>query len=894
MATRLRTLWARLRDWFRPDPPDREFNEELATHLALSEADKVARGMSTDQARRAARVELGGVSQLREATRAARGLPWLDAGWLDIRLGARMLMKHRGLTLTGGLAMTVVISIAAGAFSFLDTLLGSRLPLEEGDRVVALMTWDTEVGRRRNPSRRDFDRWRDTLGSVVDVGAFRAVERSVDAGDGPQRMTVAEITASAFALTRVAPLLGRPLLEEDERPGASPVVVVGHDVWRSRFSSDPAVVGRQVALDGMPHTVIGVMPPGYAFPVSHQLWAPLRARGSDVAADDSTVFAFGRLAAGVTQDAAQAELATLGLLPPVVPAELRRRWQTRVVPYTLGLVTTGESDERLLAGFVLLIVTLLLVPPCANIAILIYARTVTRQEEFAARHALGASRGRIVAQLFTEVLVLACGASAVALVIIRLAGEYLSRIIIIGTGVPFWMDFGVVSFRTVVFAGALAVLAAALSGLLPAWRATGRLAHAGLRAMASRTSLQLGATWTMLIVAQVALSIAVLPTAVELAWGTLRPGVLGPGFDADEFVAARLLMDPAPTLDGGASAPARFAALQTELRRRLDADSAVSGVAISASVPGQEPWAEIEIDGVAGLLAPGDGPFDDSTIGVDVNRVDDAFFDLFDLPVLAGQAFGPDDFVTGRNVVVINRTFARQISGDDVPVGHRLRYLRTPAGPVPGPAPWHEIVGVVDDLPANTFRRRVYHPMVPGEVNPVTLSIGVAPAQSAALGTRLFQMAPAVDASLRVGDFGRLDEVFRAWRRGNEIPAYLLVVVAMSVLALSAAGMHALMAFTVASRRREIGIRAALGAQPARLLAGVFRRALFQIGAGAAVGVLMASLLSSALPIEEMGGWSVPGVVPAAAVLMVIIGVLAALGPARRGLRLEPTEALRD
>ncbi len=183
--------------------------------------------------------------------------------------------------------------------------------------------------------------------------------------------------------------------------------------------------------------------------------------------------------------------------------------------------------------------------------------------------------------------------------------------------------------------------------------------------------------------------------------------------------------------------------------------------------------------------------------------------------------------------------------------------------------------------------------MAPGQIHPVSLALRVGPT-AASVASRLREITTALDPTLLVDEVRPLDEVYRQSRAGNNIPVYLLAVVTLSVLLLSAAGMYALMSFTVARRRREIGIRSALGAQPRRLLAGVFKRALGQVAAGAVGGVLAALLLGYYLPIEEMGGWNVPGVVPAAAALMVVVGLLSAVGPARRGLRIEPTEALRE
>ena len=895
----VRRLWGTLRR----NPSDRDLDRELRLHLELAEEDLLGRGHSATDAKRLARVRFGGSVQAMEALRDQRGVPWLDTFWLDVKLGVRMLRKSWGLTLVGGLAMTVVIGIAAGTFNFLQTTFASSVPLDEGDRVVALMAWDSTANRRQNPALRDFDRWRDELRLVENVSGFRTVERRLATSDAPsdEFVFIAEMTATGFELARVPPLLGRPIVADDERDGATPVVVIGHDVWHSRFSGDRSVVGQTFRLGGIVHIVVGVMPEGFAFPVNHHLWTPLPARVSNDTPsrqDESEVFVFARLAPSVTLEGAQAELTTVGLLPSAAGPETRERLHPRVVPYTLGLTSSGDGEEPWVRGLILLLVTLLLIPPCANIAILIYARTVTRQEEFAARYALGASRARIVGQLFVETLVLAAGAAGVALVLVRLFFRYVP---FLGPDDPFWMDYGDVSFTTVLFAAGLAVVAALIAGVAPALRATGRLMQSGLRALGGRTGMQLGSTWTALVVAQIAFSVAVLPSTVEFAWGTLRPGILGPGFPAEEFLTARLTT----TRETSPGVASRFSDHQAELVRRLEAEPGVSAVTVSAAVPGWEPFAFIELDGIAPrhaisedrrLAVGGTEQLSGLVETVQFLEVDDVFFEVFDVPLLTGRGFGPEDFGSESTAVLVNREFVRQLVGDRNPLGLRVRYVTRVAGENLVPeesAEWYEIVGVVADLPANTGRRKMYHPAPPGQTHPVRLALHVGPA-AAGLPGRLRDIAAALDPTLRVDQLRALDDIYREIQTGNNLGTLLIATVMLSVLLLSAAGQYALMSFTVAHRRREIGIRAALGAQPRRLLAGIFRRALGQVATGAVVGILAALLLGVYVPVEEMGGWELPGILPGAAALMFVIGLLAAAGPARRGLRVDPTEALRE
>ena len=443
--------------------------------------------------------------------------------------------------------------------------------------------------------------------------------------------------------------MGRWIAEADEHVAAAPVVVIGYDVWQSRFASDPAVIGQTVRLGEILHTVVGVMPEGFAFPVNHRYWIPLRSdpSGSLKPAPEGAVFA--RLAPGVSLDGAQAELTTIGLLPPATGPASGDARRPRVVPYTFAFTDDVERGELAWQQrIILLLVTLLLVPPCLNIAILIYARTVTRQEEFAARFALGASRGRIVVQLCVEVLVLSSAAGAVALALTRpiltQIGEIIRRFPELGGSLPFWVDFDF-SWRAALFVAGLTVLAALIAGLVPALQATGRVLPTALRSLGSRTGIPLGATWTALIVAQVGLALAGLPSTIELAWGHLRPAVLGPGFAAREFLTARLAVDSQSVPAAEADLPAfasRVRSLQAEVVRQIEAEPGVSAVTFAAALPGAEPLTFVEMDeGAAGGQRV--------RRYVRANQVDRAFFAVFDVPALAGRTFDGRDFGAAGN-----------------------------------------------------------------------------------------------------------------------------------------------------------------------------------------------------------------------------------------------------
>jgi predicted permease len=833
--------------------------------------------------------------------------------------------------------MTLAIGIAAVVFAAFDLLMGSPLPLDEGDRVVAIQVWDRQAGRRRDTTWQDLERWRAGLQSVVDVGAFQAVRRNVITPDGSVELAaVAEISAAGFRVARLPPLLGRPIADADAAPGAALVVVIGHDVWQRRFAGARDVIGRQLRLGNDVHAVVGVMPDGLQFPFNFSYWVPLRLGADETLRSTGPEgVVFGRLAPGATIERAHAEVAALGTLPPALRSAPREGGSidppigsstaappspeatgARVVPYTFAFTGDFEPGELgLLWSLSSLVLVAMLLPPCANIAILNYARTVTRQQEFAARHALGGSRARIVWQLFIEALVLTAAAAGVALLVLRIVSVVMAgRLQQIPGGPPFWMTLDV-SYRTLLFVAGLAVAAAAVSGLVPALQATARLTRLGAGALAGRTSLRLGATWTTLVIAQVAFSVGVVPLAAELAWGTLRTGVVGPGFAAEEFATARVALGggrfvlDAPDADNDAprqvtSEPedaqreraVRFGNRERELARRVLADPGILGAATALRPPGEEPWVFVDIEGR------------DEPTEVDVlngqppgflarfNQVDTAFFDIYQVPGLAGRRFTEGDAAAAADAVIVNRNFAETIAAGGNALGRRFRYVRATGGEWrhgPEADRWYEVVGVVGNLPVTTEARVAYHPVAPGQIHPAHLQLRLR-GGPVGLAERLRDVAASIDPELQVDQVRTLAEIYREHRFGDNLGAIAIGAVTGSVLLLSAAGLYALMAFTVAQRRREIGIRSALGAQPGHLVAALFKRAFLQIGAGSAVGMLTAYLVGRYVPIEQIGGLPIPGILPGAAAVMLLVGAFAALGPARRGLRIDPTEALRS
>jgi hypothetical protein len=361
---------------------------------------------------------------------------------LDLKLGLRMLVKYPMLTVIGGVAITVAAAIGVGASEFARDLLTPELPLDEGDRVVQLFQVDQESSSALPPSLFDFAAWRESLESIEDLGAYQTQEQGLVSERGEAgTLQLARVTSSTFQATRVPAARGRFITEEDERAGAPPVVVLGHQAWTTLLGSDPGVVGRTVQLGGSPTTVIGVMPEGFGFPMNQNAWIPLGLAGADLEpATSPRVRVFGRLAPGVSLESARAELEARGLAAAAAYPATHGQLRPQVGRFHRFMAANDELPWMALSGAQLLL-ALLLVVACANVATLVFARTVTREGEIAVRTSLGATRRRIVVQLFTEAFVLVSGSVLLALAIVRTTLGGLSDLFMTvqQEPTPFWL-----------------------------------------------------------------------------------------------------------------------------------------------------------------------------------------------------------------------------------------------------------------------------------------------------------------------------------------------------------------------------------------------------------------------------------------------------------------------
>ncbi|HEX7048811.1 MAG TPA: ABC transporter permease [Longimicrobiales bacterium] len=885
---RLRSLWRGVR---RRAQVEAEMREEFRHHIELRTEDLLRTGLSPAEARRRARIEFGSMATHRDAARAARGLRAFDQlrfSWLDVKLGLRMLVKHPGLTIVGCIALAIGIPVALAPLQLVHAI-NAPLPFDEGERIVGIEYW-SGVDEVR-PKLHDFERWRRELTSFEQLAAARPRSMNL-VGEGGRVQVVrgAEMTASAFAVPRVKPLLGRVLLEADEARGATPVVVIGHALWRTYFGGDPGVVGRTLQLGRTRRTIVGVMPPGFLFPYRAEFWVPLQARAIDYEfGEGPSLWVFGRLRDGVSKKRAQAELTAVGRRIAADHPDERARLRTDLLPYAYAVTGLRANFQRAYPAY--LMTLLLLGVACGNVGTLMLARAAARSTEIAVRNALGAGRGRIVMQFFIESLVLACLAAGVGLVLAELVArrfEFFTR------SMPFWFDLGVGPFAVAV-AGGLAVFSAVIAGLVPALRLTGKKVHHTLHhSGVGVAGLRFGAVATVLIIAETGLAVGCLSGVGMMGPGAFRAPSIGEGIAAAEYLTARLELPVDLPTRGAADSvaagfSARFAEIQQELSRRLAAEPAVRAVAFASALPGMDhDRVRVEVEGVD---APADAPG-----GHTVRRahVGPGFFSALEQPVLMGRGFDSRDLEASARPVIVNRSFVDQVLRGGSPIGRHIRCVHPPDEE---PAPWHEIVGVVNDLGMNIVNPArgagVYHLSAPGESRPVYLLVRLA-GDPMAFVPRLRSILTRIDPAMQLDDPARLDEVFSDLRLEARFGSIVFMLVAAIAILLSAAGLYALMAFTVTGRTREIGIRVALGARRSNIAAVVARRALLQLGAGVALGAWLGAVVVRDMINDANLATYWPLALVTVAAVMAIIGLLACAPPTLRALRIQPVQALKQ
>ena len=884
----------RLRALVHTSAVDEELNEEMAYHLELEAQKNISLGMTPSEAARRARVAFGTVEQHRIATREARWWSWFPDLSLDFKLGGRMLVKHPALTAIATIAVAYAIAVGTVGFEIGRQALFPTIPLADGDAIVALRNWNVADNESVFASRRDYELWRDGLNTITDFSAVDVEERSIAVGAGTGPEIVANVTASMFTLTRVPALMGRTLQESDDRGDAADVVVIGYEFWKNKLDGAADAVGHVIRISGTPVTIVGVMPRGYGFPQHNNIWRPLHLERFP-AASPSLSYVFGRLAPGHSRGEATAQTAMISARTAAMFPETHKnvRLQALALP---DVVSDVPSDVELALGslnvFLVLLATLL----CGNVAMLLFARAVSRERELLVRAALGASRRRLMMQLFAEALVLCAVGATVGLVVARFVLGRTWTMIEAQTGpLPFWIDTSV-SSTAMLYAVLLTLFAAAIAGFVPALKVTSSGAGSRIKAASGGGGgLQFGGVWTMVIVVQIALTTMLPWPLVSLAPDVTRKAPAG--FAAESFLTATLKMDrfDGAAANGDTVQATRAARLESRYRAlvdRLRQDPAVLDVTYADQMPqGIRGRRGIKLDAGPALEESPGCP--EGIYCVAFVSVDPRFFDVVDAPVIRGRALTMTDAEQMTRVVVVNQAFVDKKLRGSNPIGRRFHFASTRE---PTAESWYEIVGVVPDLSVREMgtsyeHTRIYQATLPRDIRTLRLAIHVR-GDPQLFASRLREIAQATDPALRVIDPRPLASVVDEDTPGMAYAFQIMLSLTAVTLMLSLAGVYAVTSFAVARRTREIGVRVALGARRLDVLRIVFKRPLAQTALGVGVGAILGFVLVNddltKVHLDVLGKAAIY------AFATILCCALSCIVPTRRALRIQPTEALKD
>ena len=875
---RLRAALVRLAGLVARRRREREFRDELESHLAMHVDDNLRRGMTAGEARRQAHIALGGVEATRLAYRDQASVPWLEQLVQDVRFALRQLAGSRGFTVTAVSTLGVALGVAVALGAFVDAALVEPLPYREPDRLLEV-TESTPQIPRANLSWDDYLDWRRMATTLGGFDVHRGHVFALATGDGSERVRGVRVTPGFFRTLGVAPTLGRDF--EDGEAEAS--VILSHAAWQARFGGRDDVIGRQVVLDGAPSTVIGVLPASFHFAPRGraEMWIPFHPHeGCDERRSCHAMIGVGRLGDGVTVAAARAEMEAIAERLEVEYPDSNRSQGASVVP----LVDAIVGDVRPVLLLLLAAAGLLLVIACVNVVSLLLVRSEGRKRELAVRSTLGASDGRLVRQLVTEAALLVAAAGAVGLLVAGAVVPLLAALVPDDAlaRMPF-LDGAGVNLRVGAAAGVVALLATALFSLVPAVlvrRSEMRqdLADSG-RGASGRTWRRLG---FKLVVVELA-------TAMVLLAGA---GLLGRSLQ--RLLDVDLHFDPDRLATLGVSAPGpRFAEAEAAVRlgrqvvERVERLPGVRAAAATSVLP-------VSFNGNTLWLRFVGRPFAGEHNEVNMREVSAGYFATLGARLLRGRAFTDADTASAPAVAIVNRTLAQTYFPDQDPIGQRFGNVEL------APESIAEIVGVVDDIREGPLSAEiwpaVYFPLAQSPESSFALVVrtegdprALLPALAAAVREVDAELSAVGPAAMR----DRIEDSPVAYLQRSS--AWLVAGFAALALLLGAVGLYGVVAYTVGQRSREIGLRVALGAQRRAVYALVLGEAgrLTALGIllGLAASVAAASLLRDLL--FDTPPWDIPTLAAVAAVLA-LASLLASYLPARRAAATDPAEALRS
>jgi len=887
----------RARD-FRPDA-QRDVNEELQTHLDLKMDDLMAQGMSEEEARVEAERALGNPD--RDGARAARHTrarlrrrsvaDRLETLLRDGRYALRRMARSPGFTLVAVLSLGIGIGANTAVFSAVNAFLIRRAPFRDSQELVRVYTSHPQLSPYSNMSYPDFLDLRGLEDVFSGAGATRSLSARALLGDGSSIVTVEALSAGLMPMLGVEPVLGRGFLpDEDSESGAHPVAILGNGFWRRAFGADPGVLGRTITVAGRPLTIVGVAPDWFTSPtlsaLRMDLFVPMSmykvlkgGPANDQERRDLNAYGVvARLAPGRSAEGARAILAVLaGRLQAAFPETNADRSFTIVPADGIAIHPQLDQNLRLTAAFLLVVVGLVLLLACTNLASFLLARGAERQKEVALRLALGASRGRLIHQLFAETLLLGLMGGAVGLILARAT---LSLVLTFQPSIPIPLSLEMsLDHRVLLFTLGISVLAGILFGLAPALQSSKgevvptlkECVGAGSR---RRVNLQSG-----LVTLQMTVSMILMVGAGLFLRSLITAQSIDPGFSTEKAGIAWV------SLQGSGIPEEEWDMTRVALEERFRAQRGVKTVASASRLP----------LALAGGTLTFRIPGADSQVGegehlLDVARVSPGYFDAMEIPIVQGRALTDEDRAGAPEVIVVSREMARRFWPGEDPLGKQVL-------PVSGQGPL-TVVGVAQDVMLRRLSE-VPTPLVylASAQNPVSslqiLVRGQIPDEE--MVPMLRRVVQEARPSLMIVELKTMDDVLSVHFFGARIAATLLSAFGILALFLSSIGLYGVVSFSVSRRMREVGIRMSLGAGTGQVVRMVVGHALGTVLIGSVVGLGLALFLARLARVFLTGvSPSDPVTMAGVTLLLVVVAVVAALIPAMRAGRANPVEALRS
>jgi putative ABC transport system permease protein len=796
----------------------------------------------------------------------------------DIQYATRRLLKAPGFTAVAVVTLALGIGANSAIFSVVNGVLLKPLPFPESERLVGM--YHVSEGNRVTMSGPNFTDVARMATSLENAAAISTTRVTLTGVGEPARLPVAEVSASLFNVLRVRPALGRAFNADENTPGRTNLVILSDGLWRQRFGGDPGVVGRQIMLDGVSREVVGVMPRDFAYPSESQAWLPIAYNGSFVSGQRANWYldVVARLKPGVTQQQAAAEVETLA-------RNLEKQYpnanaKVGITTYPLLEAMVGDVRRPVMillgaVGFVLLIA-------CANVANLLLARAASRGSEMAVRTALGAGRGRLVAQLLTESVLLSLVGAGLGLLLSVWCVELLEGLE--PGGIPRLDNVGV-DATVIVFTIAIAFVTGIVFGLIPAFTATrgmsGALKEGGRGAVTSRGGARVRGA---LVVAELALAVMLLAGAGLLMRSFLKLQSVDPGFKPEQALTFELTLPDARYAED----PQRLAFFD-QLLPKLRGLPGVRSASAILGLPLTDLDLIISFD-IAGRppLPPADRP------AMQVRVATPDYFNDVGIPLTRGRGFTEDDKEGMPRVLLITESAARQYFPGEDPIG---KSIVLGWGRGRGRRAGGEVVGIVGDVKDAGLNEpnapQVYLPYRQWPVSFMTVVVKTAVPPASLAGAARAQVS-SIDPNLPLSNVATFDAVVAKSIAPQRFYMLMLAIFASVALVLAAIGIFGVLSYAVSQRTREIGIRMALGAPVSSVVRLIVRQAMVLVLCGVAAGTITGLFVSQAMikmlfSVEP----SDPATFASVAALLVAVALFASYLPARRATRVDPVVALR-